>query len=464
MASENDEIARQLVEESGVASLPSWIKSRPSENKGASATDSVLALMEGMGTGIPFAGPARELGRFLGKKITGKERETYSDKSPIAGAVGEGVGMIPGFMAGGTAAIGSKIPGIAGKGILSALLRGGLVNTATSQMHDPTLDPTRIGADFALGAAGEAAPVALKKGASKLWETVLKRPTSEIAEEVLSGATPVEKTLAERGARFPRSFAELKEWVTPRGLGGMARQVQKEGRAVMPERNAIIARAGNPDIKTVVAPLKEKLSELRPGWGSRAKSVPGTEMPVGKLRKTIKDVESWVSDFGSAEDVEALKEIQQKMASNLYGKGELAPTDRIAKQVAQLTGRGARESLEEAAGAEGPRLAALNKTYGQSVEMSDALARAAAMKGKGVGLLPATLGLAGIGAGGLGQTEAGGQIHAGEASMPLLLMAALASPTGRMMAANMLAKSSPAMKAIGPFMSGPSKFFLEGDK
>ena len=461
MSSENEEVARQLVEESGIASMPSWINSKTSEKKGITS-DSILAFMEGIGTGVPFVGPARELGRFLGKKITGRERETYSDKAPIPATIGEGVGMIPGFVAGGTAAIGSKIPSIAGKGILSAMLRGGLVNTATSQMHDPTLDPMRIGVDAALGAAGEAAPIIAKKIGGKLWETVLKRPTSDIADEILTGTTPIEQKLVERAAKFPSSFAELKEWITPRSLGGMAKQVQKEGRAVMPERNAIIVSLDNPNPETVVKPLKDKLGTLTAGKVSE--SVPGAEGFGGRASEKIKDVSRWLRKHGSSLDVERLKEVNQNIASNIYGKGDLAPTDRMMKQLAMLTGRGAKESLEEAAGGQGGRLAALNRTYGEGIDTAETLARSAANRGKSVGLLPVGLGLAGLGAGGLGQTEAGGQIHAGEASMPLLLMAALSSPTGRMLAANILAKSSPAMRGLGPFMSGISKPFFEDNK
>jgi len=446
---ENSEIARRLVEESD--GIDSDVVSSFPRNRKATSLDHLMSLMQGAGYGVPFSEPAQNFGRFLGEKITGKEAgPTFVEKSPIVGNIGRGAGMIPQFMAGGMALAGSKLPWLASKGIMPAMTRGAVTNVGVQEFHDPSISPTKIGFDAVMGAIGETLPTAAKSGAKKLWGTVLKRPAGEVSEEILKGARSVEEKIVDR--RY-----------MPATLKGLVKKAKKSGEKVIPERNAIIEGiTQKPSSSTIVGPIKEEIASLKPGFGVNAPEVPGTGSAVAKLNQYLDDTLSWLKKFGSAKDVQRLKEIQQNIARNLYGKGDLAPTEKIAKQAALLTARGARKSLEEAAGASGPRLAALNKSYGDSVEIAEAAADAAARQGKGVGLGTAGLGLLGVGAAGFGQTKQGGELGVDSASLPLLLMAALSSPTGRMLAAGMLAKSSPAMKSLAPLISGStSPFFLE---
>lgn len=440
--------------------------------KKRSALDNLLGLITGVGKSMPLTSVAESIARPAVKAISGQS--TIADRNvenaPTAATIGEVVGTIPQFFAGGAALQGSKIPFLASKGVLPAMLRGALTNTLVQQGQNPTLDAKKIAFDAAAGAGGELAGAGVGKtseGAKwlskKLWQTVLKRPAGDIADELLSGIKPVEDILVEKGS-MP---------LTLKRLVGMAK---KEGESVIPDRNAIIERINNnPNPETITKYLNKEIESLRPDWtwqhrqleplgnvlGGSRPIAPNTGNTVGKYVEELENTKKWIEKFGTAKDIEKLKEIQQKIASSLYGEGGLSPIDRVSKQISQKIGRGAREALEEAAGSEGPKLAELNKIYGDNKAIALAAARAASQRGKGVGMIPATLLASSLGAAGLGEMDNKYGQYASGASLPLLLMAGMSSPIARMLTAGMLSKAvskSPYFmdigRSLGPILSG----------
>lgn len=421
----------------------------------------------------PGMGTIRNAIQSLAKKtLGGSESENLekavTEENPISNLIGSIAPDIARTVAGGAAlkGVGTGYKAarlLGGKGRLSGGLREALSNVAVQQGNRGLkFDPTAMGLDAILGAGGAlvgggfaGGKKALKWGANKALKTIFKRGSKEVAEEIKNEA--LKQILKEGGEEFfeggvPVEEAILKQGRIPWTLKGMVKDAIKRGREVMPERNAIIEGIEQTNPSTVTKYIRQLLKKLNPADDV---FLPGGKPAAKAASQYIDDTMKYLKAKPGGAGTEALKEEQAYLARKLFEGGKLSPMENIGKQLAKKTSQGAREALEEAAGESGARLRELNKIYGTSSDIKNAAADALSRTGKG-GILTAILGTAGLSGAMLGEKYA----NHGELATPVIGMALLASPVGRLMLAKALSAAGGASgigsvlaKGFAPAMS-----------
>ena len=373
----------------------------------------------------------------------------YVQDRPMAKGLGEALPDVARSVAGYSVGAGA-VPQLAkGTGWLLNLLkgagRGGVGGLVSGQLgRRGSIEPKEIASDVGigslLGTAG-AGVEEISKLAGPLFKSALKGGSKASESDKLAKAT--EAALKQKGFK-----------ITLKGLS------KKAGKAVQPlvdDLNKILKPIAGKKVRP--SHVLKQLQKLRDKYVVDGKPIEGT-------KRYIKVIDDLVSEYktgmkGGAETIGQAQEAKKKiwqMTKEVLEDHKLTPVQKVAKQAQKAAGTGRKEAIEEMAAhldkGRGGLVKGVNKQIGLQSSLRDVGALAGEKASKSV--LPKVL-ATGLGAGGL---TAGAADQEGTAGL-LTIMALMSTPTGRIIAAQLLKKGGSLGKALPGLVSPSSQLIKE---